>query len=94
MNITSKKFVLAENIHFENLRHVLMFWIYSGVNKVSVIKTGGSARGSLLFFNIFTLIFGYFPHFTIFSCVEQIKKICILGRSKDCEYKFFLVIRG
>ena len=50
-----------------------MFWIYSGANKVSVIGQGGSARKSL-FFNIFTCIFAYFPHFKILFYVEQINK--------------------
>ena len=43
---------------------------------MSVICQGGSARKSL-FFNIFTHIFVYFPHFTIFSYVELIK-FCLL----------------
>ena len=56
-----------------------MHWIYSRVNKVSVIGLGGSARKNL-FIDIFTHIFTYFPHFTVFSCVEQIK-ICLLRGS-------------
>ena len=49
---------------------MLIFWIYSGLNSVKVIGTEGSARKSL-FFYIFTPIFAYFSHFTIFPYVEQ-----------------------
>ena len=41
---------------------------------MSVVGTERSARKSL-FFNIFTHIFAYFPHFTIFSHVEKIKNL-------------------
>ena len=44
---------------------------------MTVIGPDGSA-GKSLFFNIFTSIFAYFPHFTIFSYVEQIK-VCLLN---------------
>ena len=66
----------SENVHssgkheifFRNLRHVLTFWIYSGLNRVRVIGTGGLQRKSL-FSNIFTRIFAYFSHFyDIFLC--------------------------
>ena len=38
---------------------MLIFWIYSGLNRVSVKRTGESTRKSL-FFNIFTHRFSYF----------------------------------
>ena len=43
---------------------------------MSIVGTGpgGSTRKSRVF-NIFTGIFAYFPHFTIFSYVEQIKHL-------------------
>ena len=41
---------------------------------MSVIRTGGLQRKSLLF-KIFTSIFAYFQHFTISSYVEQIEKL-------------------
>ena len=59
---------------FGNLRHVLIFWIYSGLNRLSVIGTGGSA-GKSLFSNMSLRIFAYFHHFTIFSHFEQIRNL-------------------
>ena len=47
--------------------------MYSGLDRVSVIGTGGSTRKSL-FVNI-SHIFAYFPHFTTFSCVEQTRNL-------------------
>ena len=51
-------------------------------------ESGKWRFGSGLFcvlFNIFcTCIFAYFLHFTIFSCVEQMKKKYLLGQNKDC----------
>ena len=70
---------------------------------MSVIGTGGSARKSL-FFNIFTPIFAYFLHFTIFSMlnkklsfklkqkllVQRLLKRCLL----DMLHWFFPAIPG
>ena len=43
---------------------------------MSVVGGGGGGGGckKSLFFNIFTRIFAYFPDFTIFSFLEQIKE--------------------
>ena len=60
MKITPEISALVEkNRYFWKPQTCNIFWIYSGVNKVSVVRTGGgggSARKSL-FFNIFTHIF-------------------------------------
>ena len=78
MKITLEISALVEKIDtFRNLIHVLILWICSGVNNVSVKGLEGSARKSL-FFDIFTRIFAYFPHFMLFTYVEQIK-ICLLS---------------
>ena len=47
---------------------------------MSVIELGegGGLQERVCFFNIFKCSFAYFPHFTIFSYVEQIK-ICLLN---------------
>ena len=71
MKITQEMSTLMEKLDFT---HVLIFWIDSGLTRVSVIGTGGSVRNSV-FFSIFTRIFEYFLHFTIFSCVEQIRNL-------------------
>ena len=47
------------------------FFIYSGSDRVSVIRTDGSAKNNLLL-NIFTDVSAYCPDFTIFFYVEQI----------------------
>ena len=53
MKITPEISDLAGKIEiFGNLRYVLSCWIYSGVNKMSVIRTGVYVRKSL-FFNVF-----------------------------------------
>ena len=59
MKITPEISALVENMDiFRNLRHMLSFWIYSGVNKMSVVGTGG-LQERVSFFNIFTRIFAY-----------------------------------
>ena len=51
------------------------FFIYSGLDRVNVFRTDGSAR-KILCLNIFTCnLFAYFPHFTIFYYVEQISNL-------------------
>ena len=50
MKITPEISAPVEKIDiFGNLRDVLVFWIYPGVNKMSVVRTGESARKSLVF---------------------------------------------
>ena len=49
---------------------------------MSLVGTGRSARKTM-FFYIFTRVFAHFPHFTIFSYVEQIK-ICLLKVFTEC----------
>ena len=42
MEITPEMSALVEKLDvLGNLGHVLIFWMYSGVNKVSVVGTGG-----------------------------------------------------
>ena len=48
---------------FSETQDIAIFLIYSGVNKVSVVGTGGSTRKSVC-------------HLTISSYVEQIRKDC------------------
>ena len=46
------------------------------VKESECYRNRGSARKSL-FLNIFARIFAYFPHLTIFSYVQQLKKIVL-----------------
>ena len=57
---------------FGNLRYELIFWIYSGVNKVSVVGTGGFCKKDSVFSTFSHVFLHTFP-FIILSYVEQIK---------------------
>ena len=51
------------------------------------VTGAGGLQERVSFFNIFTRIFPYFLYFMIFSYVEQIRKICLLGRKKVANAK-------
>ena len=65
----------GKNVYiFGNLRHVLIFWIYSRVNKMSVIRTrGGGGRSESLFFQHFQTYFCILSQFYDIFHVGQIK---------------------
>ena len=90
-----------ENYIFENPRHILIVWIYSGLNRVSVIRTGAAVSRKEYVCNIFTGVFAYFPHFAIscygvqmrnlfFRLKYRLLKQCLLNKL----HQFFPAIKG
>ena len=81
MKITPEISALVKNVDiFRNLRQVLLFYLLR-VNKMSVIGLGGGLQERVCFSTFSHVLFCtflYFPHFTIFSHVEQ-AKICLQG---------------
>ena len=67
MKITPEISALVEKID--------IFWIFSGVNKVTVVGTGRGDLQERVCFSTFSHIFVYLPYFTIFSFVEQMKNL-------------------
>ena len=62
---------------FRNLRHVLIFWIYSGLNKINVIGNKRSARKSLFFQHFSRVFFHILPisrHFPMLNKTEVANK--------------------